>query len=138
MKYTLILTAAGGLGAGLAGWFGGWDAGFSCLLAAMCADYCCGMIVAGVFHKSPNSAGGGLESRAGWQGLCRKVGTLLMVLLAVRVDAILGSQMLRDAVVIAYCVNELLSIVENLGLMGVPIPAVFRKAIDILKEEEHE
>ena len=41
----------------------------------------------------------------------------------------------KDAVVIGFCVNELISIVENAGLMGVPMPGAIMKAIDILKNK---
>jgi toxin secretion/phage lysis holin len=61
--------------------------------------------------------------------------TLLVVLVACRLDLLTGSSFIRDAVVIAFVVNETLSIIENAGLMGVPIPAVLVKAIEILKKK---
>lgn len=134
-KYTTGMAVIGAAGSALAAAFGGWDSGLSCLLAAMAIDYTTGLIVAGVFHNSPKSANGSLESRAGWKGLFRKGGTLLVLLLAVQLDMVLGTNVIRDGVVIAYIANELISITENLGLMGVPIPAVIEKAIDILKEK---
>lgn len=51
---------------------------------------------------------------------------------------VMGSTFIRDAVVIAFIVNETISIVENAGLMGVPIPAAITKAIDILKQKAEE
>ena len=98
-------------------------------------DYLTGPIVAGVFNKSPKSEGGALESRAGWKGLVRKGMTLLIVLIACRLDVMLGVNYIRDAVVIAFVVNETLSIVENAGLMGVPIPAAITKAIEMLRDK---
>ena len=65
-------------------------------------------------------------------------GALLMVLVACRLDLMIGSNYIRDACVIALVINETLSIVENLGLMGVPIPKVIINAIDILKRREDE
>lgn len=135
-KYNTGMAVIGGAGSALAAAFGGWDSGLSCLLAAMAIDYATGLIVAGVFHNSPKSINGSLESRAGWKGLFRKGGTLLVLLLAVQLDTVLGTTIIRDGVVIAYIANEVISITENLGLMGVPIPAVIKKAIDILKEKE--
>lgn len=135
-KYNTGMAVIGGAGSALAAAFGGWDSGLSCLLAAMAIDYATGLIVAGVFHNSPKSTNGSLESRAGWKGLFRKGGTLLVLLLAVQLDTVLGTTIIRDGVVIAYIANEVISITENLGLMGVPIPAVIKKAIDILKEKE--
>ena len=95
-------------------------------------DYLTGLLVAGVFHNSSKSETGALESRAGWKGLCRKGVTLLIVMIAARLDLILGTTVIRDAVVIAFVANETISIVENAGLMGVPIPAAIIRAIDVL------
>ena len=101
----------------------------------MGVDYATGLVVAGVFHKSQKSEDGALESRAGWKGLCRKGVSLLVVLVACRLDMVTGSTFIRDATVIAFIANETISIVENAGLMGVPIPEVVVKAIDILKQK---
>lgn len=131
----MILTVLGCVGAAFAGIFGGWSAGLTTLLIFMGIDYLTGLIVAGVFHRSPKSEGGALESRAGWKGLVRKGMTLLIVLIACRLDILLGVNYIRDAVVIAFVVNETLSIIENAGLMGVPVPATITKAIEMLKEE---
>ena len=61
--------------------------------------------------------------------------TLLIVLIACRLDVMLGVNYIRDAVVIAFVVNETISIVENAGLMGVPIPAAITKAIEMLRDK---
>ena len=86
-------------------------------------------IVAGVFHKSGKSETGRLESGASWKGLIRKGMILLIVLIACRLDMLLGTTYIRDAVIIAFCANELLSITENAGLMGVPIPKAITKPV---------
>lgn len=90
----------------VASYFGGWDAAIQTLIVLMAVDYITGLIVAGVFHTSPKTKTGTLESRAGWKGLCRKGTTLLVVLVACRLDAILGSSFVRDATVIAFSCNE--------------------------------
>lgn len=131
----VICTAIGVAGSCIATLFGGWDAALTTLLIFMGVDYVTGLIVAGVFHKSQKSADGALESRAGWKGLCRKGTTLLVVLVACRLDMVTGSNFMRDATIIAFIANETLSIIENAGLMGVPIPAIVVKAIDILKQK---
>lgn len=125
----------GVIGGFIASLFGGWDAALMTLVIFMAIDYVTGLIVAGVFHNSEKTKNGALESRAGWKGLCRKGVTLLVVLVACRLDLIIGSNFIRDAVVIAFVVNETISIIENAGLMGVPIPAAIIKAIDILKNK---
>lgn len=125
----------GVIGSFIASLFGGWDAALVTLMIFMGIDYVTGLIVAGVFHNSEKTENGALESRAGWKGLCRKGVTLLVVLVACRLDLVIGSNFIRDAVVIAFIVNETISIIENAGLMGIPIPAVIMRAIDILKNK---
>lgn len=127
-----ILTGIGVVGSAVASLFGGWDTAIITLLIFMGIDYLTGLLVAGVFHNSSKSETGALESRAGWKGLCRKGVTLLIVMIAARLDLILGTTVIRDAVVIAFVANETISIVENAGLMGVPIPAAIIRAIDVL------
>ena len=134
MKHT-VFTGIGVVGGFIASLFGGWDAALVTLVIFMGVDYVTGLIVAGVFHTSEKTPGGGLESRAGWKGLCRKGGTLLVVLVACRLDLVMGSNFIRDAVVIAFIANETISIIENAGLMGIPIPAAIMRAIDILKNK---
>lgn len=131
----LLCIFLGFLGSGIASIFGGWDAAIVTLVIFMGIDYLTGMLVAGVFKRSPKTETGGLESRAGWKGLIRKGVTLLIVAVAARLDLLVGDQsFIRDGVVIAFLVNETLSIVENAGLMGVPIPPVLVKAIEVLKQ----
>lgn len=130
-----ILSLLGCAGSVIASLFGGWDAALVTLLIFMGVDYVTGLIVAGVFHTSEKTENGTLESRAGWKGLCRKGVTLLVVLVACRLDLMMGSNFIRDAVVIAFVANETISIIENAGLMGVPIPAVIVKAIEVLKKK---
>ena len=139
MKET-ICTIAGVMGGTLAMLLGGWDASLMTLLIFMGIDYVSGLVVAGVFHKSKKSENGALESKAGWKGLAKKAMTLLFVLIAHQLDVVIGVAYIRDAVIIGFIANELISIVENAGLMGVPLPVVVKKAIDILtaKTEEHD
>lgn len=131
----IVCTIIGVLGGGIAAMFGGWDAALTTLVIFMAIDYATGLIVAGVFHKSKKTDTGTLESRVGWKGLCRKGVTLLIVLVACRLDLIIGSNFIRDAAVIAFVANETISIIENAGLMGVPIPAVIIKAVDVLTKK---
>lgn len=130
-----LLAFLGVIGSGIASLFGGWDAALTTLMIFMGVDYVTGLIVAGVFHTSNKTQTGTLESHAGWKGLCKKGVTLMVVLVACRLDLIMGSSFIRDAVVIAFIGNETISITENAGLMGVPIPAVVKKAIEVLKSK---
>lgn len=125
----------GMIGGAIASAFGGWSAGLTTLIFFMAIDYFSGLIVAGVFHRSPKSEGGALESRAGWKGLVRKGMTLLIVLIGCRLDIMLGIMYIRDALIIAFIINELLSIIENAGLMGVHIPDALKNAIELLRQK---
>lgn len=133
MKYR-ILTFTVLVGGVVAELFGGWDRALQALLLFMAMDWITGgILLPGVFGKSPKSPTGALESRAGWKGLCRKGMTLLYVLIAAQLDRLLGINYVRDAVCIGFIANEMLSIVENAGLMGIPLPEMFIKTIDVLK-----
>ena len=94
----------------------------------------CGTFDADPVHGSRLHHGACGRRGAGWKGLCRKGETLLIVLVACRLDAVMGSTFVRDAVVIGFICNETISIIENAGLMGLPIPAAITKAVDILKQ----
>ncbi len=122
-------------GSAVAQLFGGWDAPLQALLWCMAADYVTGMVVAGVFKKSAKSTDGALDSRIGFRGICKKGAELVLVLLAVRLDGVLGGQFSRTAVILFFVANEALSVLENLGLMGVPYPAFLRDALEVLREK---
>lgn len=131
----MLCTVVGLVGSWLASLFGGWDTALSTLLIFMAVDYVTGLVVAGVFHRSKKTDTGKLESRAGWKGLCRKGASLLIVLVAYRLDIVIGSAYIRDAVIIAFLANETISIIENAGMMGIPIPPVIMRAIEVLKDK---
>lgn len=133
---SMVLSVAGVVGSFVAGLFGGWDASIITLLIFMLVDFVSGLVVAGVFHKSKKSESGALESRAGWKGLVKKGMTLLIVVVANRLDIQLETTYIRDAVCIAFMVNEVISIIENAGLMGIPIPNIIKNAIELLHNKE--
>lgn len=136
MTKTIISSMAGICGAAITSIFGGWSSAMTTLLIFMAIDYITGLICAGIFHKSPKSKTGALESRAGLKGLCRKGIMFLIVLVACRIDIILGTTYVKDATVIALIVNEGISIIENAGLIGVPMPQAITSAIDALAQKE--
>lgn len=133
---TTILSAIGIFGGAIATLLGGWDEALMTLVIFMCVDYASGLITAGVFHKSQKSETGALESRAGFKGLCRKGMILLLVMVGCQLDILIGSNYIRDGVCIAFIVNETISIIENAGLMGVPVPDVLKRGIDILNKKD--
>lgn len=135
MRANILYSTIGAIGGFVAMAFGGWSDALITLIVFMALDYVTGLIVAGIFKKSKKSENGALESRAGFKGLCRKGVALMIVLVAVRLDIIMHTTYIKDAVIIAFVVNESISIIENAGLMGIPIPPVIAKAIDVLRNE---
>ena len=135
MNKQMICTAVGAVGSFIASIFGGWDTALATLLIFMAVDYITGLLVAGVFHASPKSENGALESKAGFKGLIRKGLVLVVILVACRMDMLLGVNYIRDAACIAFIVNELISMVENFGLMGVPFPEPIKEAIELLQKK---
>lgn len=133
MKKDLLCMITGAAGGIVTKILGGWDSATITLLVFMGIDYISGLAVAGIFKTSNKTANGALQSTVGWKGLCKKGMTLLFVLIAHRLDLTLNTNYIRDAVVIAFTANELISIVENAGLMGIPIPKVITRAIEVLK-----
>ncbi len=134
----LFKMAIGVIGAVITYLFGGWSTALIALVIFMAADYIMGLVLAGIFKASTKTETGALSSNAGLRGLCKKGVMLLIVLIACQLDKVIGSTFIRDAVIIAFIANETISIIENAGLMGVPIPPVVLKAIDILQKKGDE
>ena len=121
-----IVAVAGGSVLGYL--FGGWTALLGVLAVFVVVDYATGWMAAAVEGK--------LKSKIGYTGIARKVGIGLVVSLAHFIDITLGTaDMVRDGVIMFYLVNEVLSIIENLGRIGVPIPSVLRDAVEVLKKK---
>lgn len=131
----MFLTAVGMGGAMVSSLLGGLDHTVLTLFIFMAIDFIAGLICAGVFKASPKSPGGGLTSNACFKGICRKGMIIFIVIIANRLDVEMGSTYIRDGVCVAFIAGELISIIETAGLMGVPVPGIVTKAIDILKDK---
>ena len=105
------------------------------LVIFMAIDWLSGMICAGVFKASRKTESGGLSSKVGFIGLAKKCMMMLFVLVGARLDVVFGMTYIRDSVCIAFVANELLSIVENAGYMGLPVPEAIKNAVDVLKKQ---
>lgn len=136
MKESLCATV-GVIGSLIASLLGGWNAPMKALVVLMIIDYISGLMVAGIFHKSKKSENGALNSSSGMKGLCKKCMILLMVIAMAQVSMAANIDYLRNAVVIGFATNELISIIENGTLMGIPILKPIRGAIDILNERSN-
>ena len=130
-----ICAIAGFLGGLLATALGGWDTAVMALLLFMAVDYISGSIVALVFHKSSKTDTGSYRSSYGFKGLMKKVMILMVVLVANQLDLLLGCNYIRDTVCIGFLSNELLSITENAGLMGLPLPRAITDALELLQKK---
>ena len=107
---------------------GGMDIAITCLLIAIALDYISGLIKAYECKV--------LSSKIGFRGILKKVGVLLVVMLAVLIDRVTGNTgAIRTLVVYYFVANEGLSIIENLAEAGVPIPKSLKKALKSLKKE---
>lgn len=107
--------------------FGIWSESLTLLLLVMGVDYLTGVIAS-------LREGKGLNSSIGFWGLGRKGLMLLVVLIAHRIDVLLGENIAMGGAIYFYIVNELLSIMENYGRMGLPLPDRLRKAVQILRD----
>ena len=126
------LSAAGSV---LAQSLGGWDTMLQVLVTLMAIDYALGVVLALVWKRSNKTADGSFESRASVKGLFRKCGILLCVLIAARLDPLFGSEgYIRGTVILFFLANEGLSVVENLGVMG--LPQVLKDAFLALRDKE--
>lgn len=136
MSIKAIICTAGGLaGAAVAAIWGGWTEAMTILCILMALDYIAGILVAAVWHRSPKTETGGLESMAGLKGLIRKIFILALVAVAHMIDRLIGTNYIRDAVAIAFSLNEIISILENAALMGIPIPKVMQKGLELLRRK---
>lgn len=115
-------------GAWLAQLYGGCDAVLAVLLVLLAVDY-----ASGVMRAAYNCE---LSSSAGFRGLLRKGGILLVVLVAARLDAVMGEgHAVRSMTCMFYVANEGLSILENVGKLGVPLPEALRKVLAQLRNQ---
>lgn len=109
--------------------FGGWSALLSVLVSFVVVDYITGVLAAALEGK--------LNSETGIKGIVKKILIFTFVAIGNLLDIAIGSggSICKNAVIYFFLSNELLSIVENAGRIGLPIPEVLRKAVEILNEK---
>ena len=120
--FKTIIAVGGGAASYL---FGGWSSLLEILLAFVIIDYITGFVAAGIEGK--------LASEVGLKGIAKKVFIFVMVAVAHLADQAAGTQIIRDAAIFFYLANELLSIIENSGRIGLPVPPIISHAVEILK-----
>ena len=136
MNERIILGIIGSVGSMVAGLFGGWSTGLEVLCVFILVDFVTGILVGATGHSKKSEAGG-ISSRVIWVGIMHKILELTMVIIGYELDQLIGANYIRDAVVIAYIVTETISIIENCGLIGVPVPSIIMKVIDVLKNKNN-
>lgn len=127
-----IQTAFAGLG-GWIGWLlGGWDGFLYALVAFVVLDYLTGLMAAAVEKK--------LSSEVGFRGIFKKILIFMLVGVGHIIDRqIIGDgSVLRTAVIFFYISNEGISVVENAGRIGLPIPQKLKAVLEQLKTKEGE
>lgn len=120
--FKTIIAIGGGAASYL---FGGWSSLLSILLAFVVIDYVTGVVAAGMEGK--------LSSAVGLRGIAKKIFIFVMVAVAHLADQAAGTQVIRDAAIFFYLANEILSIIENSGNIGLPVPPVIVQAVEVLK-----
>lgn len=118
--------------------FGGWNDALTTLCVFMVIDYILGVIICFVYKKSPKTITGGASSKVMLIGLVKKVSIIFLVIIGARADLLFSTNFIEYGVIYSFILNELLSIVENLGIMNVPIPKAILSAIDILNKRGEE
>ena len=126
LVWAKIQTAITLLGGWLGYFVGGWDGMLIALVVLMALDYITGVMCAIADHK--------LSSSVGFKGICKKVFILMLVGVANIVDVhVVGSgSALRAAVICFYLSNEGVSILENAGHIGLPIPEKLKVVLEQL------
>lgn len=114
-------------GAAVSYLFGGWSAMLGVLLTMAVVDYLSGFTAAAL--------AGQLSSAVGMKGIAKKIALFGVVAVAHLIDQSLGEQhLIRDAAIWWYAANEVVSIVENMGRLGVPIPPIITQAVEVLRK----
>lgn len=133
---TIYYSALGGIaivGTAIAEALGGWDTSLKVLIIFMAIDYLTGILCALVWKKSPKSESGAFESKASLKGLIRKCAVLILVYIGALLDELTEQHIVRTAVIIFFIANDGFSIIENLGIMGVPMPEAIKNAFELLQ-----
>jgi toxin secretion/phage lysis holin len=132
-----FVSAVGVLGSFLTYLVGVWNQSLTTLMILMIADYMLGFIL-GAANKSSKTDSGGLSSKVGFIGICKKCLIFVWIIIAHNLDKTMGVNYIQYGVIYAFMANELISLVENSTLLGFHVPDIITKSIDILKSKDSE
>lgn len=105
------------------------------LLVLMIIDLIVGFLISAIWQKSTKTDSGKLSSSVMFKGIVKKFLTLVIVVIAYQLDILLALNVIRHIVIIAFIVEEILSITENIAITGIKIPTIITKALDVLEKE---
>lgn len=105
------------------------------LIILMIIDLIVGFLVSAIWQKSSKTDSGKLSSSVMFKGIVKKFFTLVIVVIAYQLDILLAMNVIRHIVIIAFIVEEVLSITENIAITGIKIPAIITRALDVLEKE---
>ena len=105
------------------------------LLVLMTIDLIVGFLISAIWQKSTKTDSGKLSSSVMFKGIVKKFFTLVIVVIAFQLDKLLIMNVIRHIVIIAFIVEEVLSITENIAITGIKIPTIITKALDVLEKE---
>lgn len=112
---------------------GSFDVPLQTLILFMAIDYTTGIAVAMVFKKSPKTKNGGMSSNAGFKGLMKKGLILVVICVAYHLDMLFQTNVARNTTILAFTLNETISIIENVANMGVDVPKKLQNYIEKIK-----
>lgn len=114
---------------------GEWTPSLTTLCVVMALDYATACILAVVWKKSPKTNTGGLSSSVAIKGVFKKVGYFIVIIIAHRLDLLFNTDVTKSSVICFLISGECLSVIENLGTMGVPIPKFLKDCVEVLKNK---
>lgn len=105
------------------------------LIILMNIDLVVGFLISAIWQKSSKTDSGKLSSRVMFKGIVKKFLMLVIVVIAYQLDILLAMNVIRHIVIIAFIIEEILSVTENIAITGIKIPAIISKALDVLEKE---
>ncbi len=133
-----MIECVAAIGGMVVGMYGGWTPGSRVLVILMAVDYFTGLGCALTGHSAKTESGH-FWSKVAFLGLLKKGVIMLVILVAAQLDQVMGGgegvTLFRSAAEFFYIASEGLSVVENAGLLGVPVPKGIRQALEVLRDK---
>ncbi len=125
---TLLLGFCSAIVVEVLGLLGEWNMWLNALVIFIVLDYISGLLAAYIEKK--------LTSKVGFKGIVKKMFIFILIAMAYQVDILLGSTVIKIAVIGFYIGIEGLSILENVGRAGLPVPSVLKESLERLQSKE--